>query len=163
MNWKELRDAPDGSIFCECDLPSMPLYLKVKTLDDDLLVRAAYHPEGAETYRPGWREMDNCERNSKEYHALLLDERAALASLMIGDPIAAQQENPTIRLNLDDYVEANDILANEFEYPRTIAYELVALRKMARAFASLSTSQEMIAMGQALQDAGIIPPKGEPS
>lgn len=84
MKWNELMGHPNGVIFCEDDYPALPLFVKRETLDDDILIEAIFHKDDDGPYRIGWREMDDCERNSLDYHVLTEAERDRAVLKLIG-------------------------------------------------------------------------------
>ena len=84
MNWIELMQHPDGVIFCENNLGSSPLYIKQESLHDDVMIKPVYDSIDDGVRRMGWREMDECDRNSAEYHVLSEVERNNVVLRVIG-------------------------------------------------------------------------------
>ena len=80
MKYTELMKQPDGIIFYENDLPAMALFQKVETVQDDLIVREFCG--GFEQSRMGFREMDEVDRNSKDYRVYTNDQVELLASFL---------------------------------------------------------------------------------
>lgn len=66
----QLLKLEDKSLFCELDLPAMPIFQKLRNSGtDDILVRPLQEDEHM---RLGLREMDETERNSKQWGVLHL-------------------------------------------------------------------------------------------
>lgn len=74
MDWKELKAQPDGVVFCEVDLPPMPLFVKIGDDEDDIMVEPLFDPDDISQSRFGFQEMDECTRNSKKFHVLKGDD-----------------------------------------------------------------------------------------
>lgn len=65
MNYKELMKQPNNILFYEEGLPAPALYQKVDTIEDDIIVRQ-FDAE-FEQSRMGFREMEETDKNSKDY------------------------------------------------------------------------------------------------
>lgn len=69
---EELIAVADGALFCEIDLPAMPVFQKLRNAGlDDILVRPLQEDEHM---RLGLREMDEAERNGKRWGVLSLQD-----------------------------------------------------------------------------------------
>lgn len=65
MNYKQLLQQPNGILFYEEDLPAPALFQKIETIADDIIVRS-FDAE-FEQSRFGFREMDETDKNSKDF------------------------------------------------------------------------------------------------
>lgn len=83
MNYKELHDQPNGVVFCEDDLPTAPLFIKRKSLGDDILAEPIFDLDDGPR-RLGLAEMDDTTRNSLQYHVLTQEERDKAVLKLIG-------------------------------------------------------------------------------
>lgn len=70
MNYEELREQPDGVIFCEIDLPATPMFRKISTDKDDISVKPIFKPNDSGTQSFGLSSLTDAERNSKEFYVL---------------------------------------------------------------------------------------------
>lgn len=70
MDWKELHAQPEGVAFCVVEIDPQPVYIKGKSLEDDIMVRPLFDPDDEGERRMGFREMDQCDLNSVDYHVL---------------------------------------------------------------------------------------------
>lgn len=83
MNWKDLHKQPNGVVFCEDDLPTAPLFIKRESVEMDILVEPIFDLDDGRR-RMGWQEMDDCTRNSLQYHVLTQAERDRSVLKLIG-------------------------------------------------------------------------------
>ena len=81
MNYIELMKQPDGVIFYENDMPTMPMLIKIKTVKDDILIKAL-SPVDADEYCFGFSEMDKAEKNSMDFIVLDNNERNRIAEIL---------------------------------------------------------------------------------
>lgn len=83
MNWQELLAQPDGVVFCEDDLPTMPLFIKRESLTDDIRAEPIFDRDDGPR-RLGWHEMDAATLHSLRYHVLTPYERDRAVLKLIG-------------------------------------------------------------------------------
>jgi hypothetical protein len=68
MKHEEIMKQPDGIVFHENDIIAPPLFQKILTVEDDIIVRQF---DGEfEQSRMGWREMSETDKNSRDYRIL---------------------------------------------------------------------------------------------
>jgi len=70
VGFSDLMKMSNGVVFIEHDIDTCPLYLKLETLDDDILVSSLFQYGDNAPRRFGFREMSEANKNSVEFYVL---------------------------------------------------------------------------------------------